>query len=49
MVKVGTSPKTKKAYVEPTIRVYGNIESLTASQANLPNTDTGTMKFSKTS
>jgi hypothetical protein len=49
MVKAGTSPKMKKAYAEPTLRVYGNIESLTATQASLPNTDTGSMKNSKSS
>jgi hypothetical protein len=47
MVKIGTSPRMKKAYQEPILRVYGNIESLTATQASLPHTDTGTMKFSK--
>jgi hypothetical protein len=49
MLKSGSSTKMKKAYQEPTLRVYGNIESLTATQAALPNADTGSMKFSKSS
>jgi hypothetical protein len=49
MLREEMSPKTKKAYQEPTLRVYGNIESITATQASLPNTDTGSMKNSKSS
>ena len=41
------SPKPRKPYRAPMLRVYGNVEALTHSVGNMGNTDGGTMAGSK--
>jgi hypothetical protein len=49
MIREETSPKIKKTYQEPVLRVYGDIQSLTGTAAaTMHGNDGGTGKFSKT-